>query len=442
MRSTKIAQLAVCLAMYSNALAFTIIFPFGSLMVQDFGLATDRSTTGYWVGVLGFALMGSRVVSSPLWGSFCDRYGRRPAALFGALAVTVFSLTFGMSQNYWMAVTSRALLGGLCCSSLVGKAIINELTHGDPVAMGWVMMSWQVGNISGDILGGLLVDPVGSGLVSSDFLEEYPYLLPNLVVAICGFVSLLLSLCFLPETLVKKEAHETHTVRSYRELLADRQVLMITLVYVFVSFTNSGFYELITLWCWADKENGGFAMTPSQIGSTLGISAIILLTVEGLIYKLLLRWMNVVAILRSATLAAGAVLMCLPLLTFLNETEIAKEIGIGIGCFCWWLISFFSLSNIMVMQNNCVINQERGRMGGISMTSNSIAKALSPVVVGSVFASTAKSGLPYPLNFAFTFVLMAGVMVVIYFICQSSQLDSLQKPKETLSEPLIQKGSK
>ena len=165
MRSTKIAQLAVYLGMYTNAIAFTIIFPFGSLMVQDFGLATDRSTTGYWVGVLGFALMGSRVVSSPLWGSFCDRYGRRPAALFGALAVTVFSLTFGMSQNYWMAVASRALLGGLCCSSLVGKAIMNELTHGRPTAMGWTVMSWQMGNISGNIFGGLFGGKQFGGLV-------------------------------------------------------------------------------------------------------------------------------------------------------------------------------------------------------------------------------------------------------------------------------------
>lgn len=71
---------------------------------------------------------------------------------------------FGLSTNYWWAIASRALIGGFCCLSLVSKTIISELSNSDPGAMAWLVISFQTGNISGNVLGGLLADPYGTGL--------------------------------------------------------------------------------------------------------------------------------------------------------------------------------------------------------------------------------------------------------------------------------------
>ena len=102
-----IGRLSVYLGTYCNAIAFTVIFPFGSKMVQHLGMTNDRSSTGVWVGILAFTMMGSRVFASPIWGIICDKYGRRPAHICGLVAVILFSLSFGLSSEYWMAVVSR-----------------------------------------------------------------------------------------------------------------------------------------------------------------------------------------------------------------------------------------------------------------------------------------------------------------------------------------------
>lgn len=101
--------------------------------------------------------MFGRALTSVLWGMIADRYGRKPVIMFGTMAVLVhflvlisliivywltcergnrifiyyshsilcilmndypriiFNTLFGLSTTFWMAVSTRFLLGSLCC---------------------------------------------------------------------------------------------------------------------------------------------------------------------------------------------------------------------------------------------------------------------------------------------------------------------------------------
>ena len=257
----------------------TLIFPIGSKMVQFFGLTDDRSSTGVWVGIMAFSMMGPRVISSPIWGIICDNYGRRPAFICSMIAVSLFSLSFGLSTEYWMALVSRALLGGFCCLTLVSKTIIGELTNSDPGSMVWVAMSSQLGSISGNLVGGFLEDPNSSGIINWPIFDEFPFLLPNLFICCLSVLGLISSIIFVPETLIKRHKDE-YRGRNYKELIKDKSVFWDSCLYFLWSFNSSGFIELFALWCWTDKENGGFEMQPKEIGGILFASTAVLIVLE------------------------------------------------------------------------------------------------------------------------------------------------------------------
>ena len=98
--------------------------------------------------------MFGRALTSVLWGVVADRYGRKPVILVGTASVLVtfiqlqisiriflqlsytyflieiliirfrviFNTLFGLSLNYWMAISSRFLLGSM--STLLGPIMV------------------------------------------------------------------------------------------------------------------------------------------------------------------------------------------------------------------------------------------------------------------------------------------------------------------------------
>jgi len=192
-RGRKIQVLGIFVGTFANSLVFTIIFPFASKLVMDFGMSNNRTTTGYWVGIITFSLMLGRTIASPVFGVLCDSWGRRPVQIIGLSSITVFSLMFGFSTNYWYAVTVRFVLGFFTPLTLVNKTLLIELVTEDqsPSIIAWYSMIWQFGNIMGNVLGGILVDPKSSGLIESGVFADYPYLLPNFVASMIGLVALI-----------------------------------------------------------------------------------------------------------------------------------------------------------------------------------------------------------------------------------------------------------
>jgi MFS family permease len=270
----KFAIAGVLLAVFTNSLMYTVVFPMASRMVMYFGLVDNRSETGYYVGVIGGVMMVGRFLSSPVWGWLCDHWGRRPVIILGTITTTVLSVLFGLSTTYPWALAIRFFQGLLSPITLATRTIIAEMYPGkeQASAMSIFILIGHIGNVSGNILGGYFEEPSS---LEIGLFTRFPFLLPNLILAVIGCLSLLLCLAFVTETLpIQQSVTES---RGFCALLRDTDAAITILLVAFTSFNSTGVYEVLLLWLWANKSDGGFAMSPFDIGTVSAITSFALL---------------------------------------------------------------------------------------------------------------------------------------------------------------------
>nr|KYP40106.1 putative membrane protein YCR023C family [Cajanus cajan] len=139
--------------------------------VKDFNIAETEEDISTYAGYVGSSLMLGRALTSILWGMISDRYGRKPVIIIGIITVVIFNTLFGLSTNFWMAISMRFLLGSL--NGLLGpiKAYATEIFREEEQALGLstVVAAWGVGLVIGPALGGFLAQPV----------LKYPHLFPK-----------------------------------------------------------------------------------------------------------------------------------------------------------------------------------------------------------------------------------------------------------------------
>ncbi|KAH7554419.1 hypothetical protein JRO89_XS12G0199500 [Xanthoceras sorbifolium] len=147
---------SVWIVVLSAALPISSLFPFLYFMIRDFNIAKGEEDIGYYAGFVGSAFMFGRALTSVLWGVIADRYGRKPVIMFGIGAVVIFNILFGLSTNFWMAVSMRFLLGSLCGILGPMRAYASEVCRKEYQALGMsiISTSWGVGLVIGPALGG------------------------------------------------------------------------------------------------------------------------------------------------------------------------------------------------------------------------------------------------------------------------------------------------
>jgi len=64
---------------------------------------------------------------------------------------------------------------------------------------------YSLGNISGNIVGGIFEDPASKGMITSGVFADYPFLLPNTIASVFALISLILVYPTLQETLIKSK---------------------------------------------------------------------------------------------------------------------------------------------------------------------------------------------------------------------------------------------
>ncbi|XP_057851928.1 protein ZINC INDUCED FACILITATOR 1 isoform X4 [Cryptomeria japonica] len=181
-----------------NALPISSLFPFLYFMVRDFHVTNRSEDIATYAGILGSSFMVGRFLFSVIWGVAADRYGRKPVIIIGAISIIVLNTLFGLSVNYWMAISTRFLLGTF--NGLIGtiKAYATEVSREEHHAAGLsiVTTTWGIGLIIGPAIGGFLAQPTQKYpyIFSTDsFWERFPYFLPCVVISTFAIPVLVLS---------------------------------------------------------------------------------------------------------------------------------------------------------------------------------------------------------------------------------------------------------
>jgi multidrug resistance protein len=147
------------------------------------------------VGPLIASFAVAQLVSSPIWGKFSDRYGRRPAMLIGLGASAFAYLFFAYANSLWMLFASRIVQGLGGGTTGVAQAYVADTMEPREraKALGWLSAATSAGVVIGPALGS----------IAHRFGTETP----GLVAAVLVLINVFFAWRWLPESRV----HHTHT---------------------------------------------------------------------------------------------------------------------------------------------------------------------------------------------------------------------------------------
>jgi Arabinose efflux permease len=136
--------------------------------------ATKLGGSATMVGGLIAAFSLAQLASAPFWGSFSDRYGRRPALLSGLILSAIAYVIFAFAGTLWLLLLSRVVQGFGGGTIGVVQAYVTDVS--DPKerakSLGWLSAVTSLGAVIGPAIGSALVQLWGRhapGLAAAAF---------------------------------------------------------------------------------------------------------------------------------------------------------------------------------------------------------------------------------------------------------------------------------
>ncbi|KAE8037871.1 hypothetical protein FH972_010426 [Carpinus fangiana] len=397
-----------------TALPISSLFPFLYFMVRDFHIAKREEDIGYYAGYIGSSFMLGRALTSVFWGIVADRYGRKPVIVIGIVAVVIFNTLFGLSVNFWMAITTRFLLGSL--NGLLGpiKAYASEIFREEYQALGLsaVSTAWGIGLIIGPALGGFLAQPADKypNLFSKESLfGRFPYFLPCLAISIFALV-VIIPTCWLPETLHmhrenlspddSEKGLETGTCGSNvnektkqiegrgpiakESLLKNWPLMSSIIVYCVFSLHDMAYTEIFSLWAVSPRSHGGLSYSTKDVGEVLAISGLGLLVFQLSLYPYVERLLGSIMVVRIGGVVSIPLLASYPYIALLSGLSLS--LVVNCASVVKNVLSVSIITALFLLQNSAVEQHQRGAANGIAMTAMSLFKAAGPAGGGVIFS--------------------------------------------------------
>lgn len=397
------------------ALPISSLFPFLYFMIRDFHIAEREEDIGYYAGYVGSAFMFGRALTSVLWGMIADRYGRKPVILFGTITLVIFNTLFGFSTNFWMAVSTRFLLGSLCGILGPMRAYASEICRKEYQALGMsiISTSWGIGLVIGPAVGGFLAQPAEKypHIFSKESLfGRFPYLLPCLLISIFALGVAVLS-CWLPETLHthnknKEELEESNDIleakinghnekgnmqnseekhpTSQRSLLKNWPLMSSIIVYCVFQLHDMAYTEIFSLWAVSPRKYGGLSYSTADVGEVLAVTGVGLLLFQLFFYPLVERIFGAIMVSRIGAVLTIPLLSSYPFIAMLSGLSLT--LLIDCASVLKNVLSVSITTGLFLLQNKAVSQKERGAANGISLSAMSLFKALGPAGGGSLFS--------------------------------------------------------
>ncbi|XP_052176570.1 protein ZINC INDUCED FACILITATOR 1-like isoform X2 [Diospyros lotus] len=356
--------------------------------------------------------MFGRALTSVLWGMVADRCGRKPVIMFGIIVVVIFNTLFGLSTNFWMAISTRFLLGSLCGILGPMKAYASEVCRKEYQALGMsiVSTSWGMGLVIGPALGGFLAQPAEKypNLFSKESIfGRFPYLLPCLSISLFALVVSIIC-CWLPETLhnhngkgdscnaleaaTTDESNALEGMKisggnistSFKSLLKNWPLMSSIIVYCVFQLHDMAYTEIFSLWAVSPRKHGGLNYTTADVGEVLAISGFALLFFQLLLYPLVERNFGPIMVSRIGAVSTIPLLSSYSWIAMLSGP--CLFLVVSCASVLKNVLSVSITTGLFLLQNRAVSQEQRGAANGIAMSAMSLFKAVGPAAGGALFS--------------------------------------------------------
>lgn len=419
----------------ASALPISSLFPFLYFMIRDLHIAKREEDIGYYAGYIGSSYMFGRALTSVFWGMVADRYGRKPVILIGTITVVIFNTLLGLSLNFWMALTTRFLLGSL--NGLLGpiKAYACEIFREERQALGLsaVSTAWGIGLVVGPAMGGFLAQPAEKypNIFSKDsFLGRFPYFLPCFCISVFA-LGVAVASFWLPETLHKhngygsngstkeesieelesaishhkEEKTEVVEQNSNKSLFKNWPLMSSIIAYCVFALHDMAYSEIFSLWAVSPKKFGGLSLSTEDVGEVLAFSGFGLLVFQTFLYPYVEKLVGPVMICRIGGIISIPLLVGYPCIAMFSG--ITVWLLLNLASLMKNVLSITVITGLFLLQNRAVRQEQRGAANGIAMTGMSLFKAVGPLGAGALF-SWAEKRLDAPI--------LPGVQMVFFVL--------------------------
>ena len=184
--------------------AIHLFFPVIPVVKLDFELSDALAQLTFSIGVFGMAF------STLVYGTYADRYGRRPVLLIGLLFFLLGSIISALAASFTSLLVGRLVQSiGAGCGITLARAIARDVYGAEHLvkAIAYLTMFFALGGLLAPGVGGLLIDHLGWRSV---------FYFAGLI----GFVIALSAYFVVPETGVRMKANSgSPMVASFLELL-------------------------------------------------------------------------------------------------------------------------------------------------------------------------------------------------------------------------------
>ncbi|KAK3683077.1 hypothetical protein LTR37_020588 [Vermiconidia calcicola] len=192
--------------------------------LRSFDPSLPDTVIAHQAGVLQGAFTASQIISSILWGRAADQpmVGRKLVLQIGLIGTGFGCIGVGMSKTYGQAVFWRLMSGAVNGTVGSARTMVAECTPKPwhPRAFLLLPAAFNIANVFGPILAGLLSDPIehyphlfaeGStfgGNTGVRWMKTYPYFWANSISSIGLWIEAVIVYFFLEETLKGKRPLE------------------------------------------------------------------------------------------------------------------------------------------------------------------------------------------------------------------------------------------
>ena len=171
----------------------------------------------YQVGVFTGVFTSAQILTALVWGRVADypSYGRKRVLLIGLVGTGISCIGIAFAKTYQQAVGWRVVGGAVNGTVGAARTMLAERIEKRWHSRAFLVLplAFNVANIFGPIMGGILADPVkhyprlfgaGSTFGGADgagWMKRFPYAAPNLMSALVLFVEAIIVYLGLVETL-------------------------------------------------------------------------------------------------------------------------------------------------------------------------------------------------------------------------------------------------
>jgi DHA1 family tetracycline resistance protein-like MFS transporter len=318
----KSALATVFLVVLIDLMGFGLVLPLLPFYANQF------NATPVMVGLLYSIYSFAQLIFSPIWGSYSDRFGRRPIMLLSTFGAVLAYIMFGLAGSLTMLFLSRVVAGVMGGNISTAQAYIADVTTKENRAkgMGLIGAAFGIGFVVGPALATALIHDSFHSFIAgwgypafADWMSANKYAMPGFFAAFLSFCSFLLVIFKLPETVDTEQRAEADSSSVRRPSVfsqtfwstllnqktsAGHGLLLSLMIAMFVlSFGQASLYSAFPLF-----SEAKLGLSAEQVGVQFFYIGLIAVIIQGGLIRPLTNWFS-----EESLFLVGSVLMTIGL---------------------------------------------------------------------------------------------------------------------------------